>query len=472
MQPVRFGTDGWRGVMAEDFTVANLTRVAQATADCWAGLPPTGRPLRAVIGYDRRFLSPHFAARVAEVFAANQIEVLLTAEPTPTPAVALAVQERQALGGVVITASHNPPHYNGYKLKAADGGAVDAAFCRAVEARLDQTPTRRLPLEEALHLGRVRRVDLRPAHARAVRRLVDFVAVAAARLRVAHDAMHGAGAGCFQTLLAGSSCRVTTLRGEPDAWFGGARPEPVPELLKATSAWLRAHPHDVCLVSDGDADRLAALDERGRPLSSHQLMALVLWHLLTHRRQRGTVVKSLNTTSLIERITAAHGLPVHVTGVGFTAISAALRQPGVLIGLEESGSLGFPAHLPDRDGLAAGLILLELLAWEGRSLSVLLRRLEREFGPSRYGRLDLPLPPREAAAVVTRLRRALPTRLLGRPVTEVLDFDGVKCLTRDGAWLMWRASGTEPLLRIYAEAASTAEVRRLMETGRRLAGRT
>lgn len=463
IKAVRFGTDGWRGVLAEDFTFANVARVAQATADCWAA---TG-PRRVVLGYDRRFLSAELAARVAEVFAGNEFTVVLSPGPVPTPAVSLAVPQRRAAGGVMITASHNPPQFNGYKLKAPDGGAADAALCRAVEERLDQSPVRRRPLAEALREGQVRRCDLLPAHQRAVRRLVDFAAVARARLRVAHDAMHGAGAGYYEALLAGTTCRVSTLRGAPDAWFGGQRPEPLPEFYAATSAWLRAHPHDVCLVSDGDADRLGGLDERGRPLTTHQVMALVLWHLAAHRGQRGVVVKSLNTTSLVDRIAAAHGMPVRVTGVGFTQISAALREPGVLIGLEESGSLGFPAHLPERDGLAAGLILLELLAWTRRPVSALWRTLERAFGPHRYARLDMPMAPADAASVVARIRCAPPARLLGRPVAEVCDWDGVKCVNRDGAWLMWRASGTEPLLRIYAEAASAAEVRRLLEAGRR-----
>lgn len=461
---VRFGTDGWRGVMAEDFTFANVERVAQAVADLWAESAAPGRR-RVVIGYDRRFLSAEFAARAAEVFAGNDFFVWLTPVPTPTPAVSLAVRQLAAAGGVMITASHNPPRFNGLKLKAPDGGAADAPLCRAVEARLDRTPVRRRPLDRAVRAGLVRPRDLRPAHYRAVRRLVDFKAVAGARLRVAHDAMYGVGAGCFEALLAGTTCRVTTLRGEHDPLFGGIRPEPIPEFYRPTAAWLRAHPRDVCLVSDGDADRLGGLDERGRALTTHQLLALVLWHLVTHRGARGTVVKSLNTTALVDRIAAAHGLPVQVTGVGFKEISAALRQPGVLVGLEESGSLGLAAHLPERDGLAAGMLLLELLAVERRPVSAILRGLEREFGPHRYARRDVPLPPETAAAVVARIRQAPPTRLLGRPVVEVFDFDGVKCVTRDGAWLMWRASGTEPVLRIYAEAATSAAAARLVEAG-------
>lgn len=461
----RFGTDGWRGVIAEDFTFANVERVAQATAGLWSEEQSPDRRRLVVIGYDRRFLSAEFAARAAEVFAGNEFAVVLTPAPTPTPAVSLAVKQLHAAGGVMITASHNPAHFNGFKLKAGYGGSADAALCQAVEARLDQAPVRRMPLDQARRAGLVRLRDLRPAHYRAVKRLVRFADVAAARLRVAHDAMFGVGAGCFEALLAGTTCRVTTLRGGHDPLFGGIRPEPIPQFYAETVAWLRAHRQDVCLVSDGDADRLGGLDERGRPLTTHQIIALVLWHLVANRGQHGTVVKSLNTTSLVDRIAAGHGLPVKVTGVGFKRLSPELLRPGVMLGVEESGSLAFPGHLPERDGLAAGMVLLELLAWERRPLSAILRRLERDFGPHRYARLDLPCPPERVEALLAACRRAPPGRLLGSPVVEILDLDGVKYVTRNGAWLMLRGSGTEPLIRIYAEASTQAGAERLVAEG-------
>jgi phosphomannomutase len=488
MTAIRFGTDGWRGVIAEEFTFANVARVAQATADHWESdlarqsaradetgasgggaaspVPPkTVRRRLAVVGYDRRFLSPEFAQLTAEVFAGNGFDVVLTSVATPTPAVSLAVKRLRAAGGVMITASHNPAAFNGFKLKAWFGGSADPALCQAVEARLDRSPVRRRPLAEAVKAGCVRLRDLRPAHYRAVRRLVDFECVAASRLRVAHDAMWGVGAGCFEALLADTTCRVATLRGAHDPLFGGIRPEPIPRFYGSTTAWLRRHPHDVGLVSDGDADRLGALDEQGRPLTTHQVMALVLWHLAANRGGRGTVVKSLNTTTLVDRIAAAHGLPVVVTGIGFKHIGARLLEPGVLVGLEESGSLGFPSHLPERDGLAAGLLLLELLARERRPLSAILRGLERRFGVHRYARLDLTLPAGRGAAGIERLRGQPPARLLGSPVVAVQDFDGVKFTARDGSWLMLRGSGTEPVLRVYAEAATQARAHQLTRMG-------
>lgn len=467
MTPIRFGTDGWRGVIAEDFTFANVERVAQATAGYWAAQAAGDRQRLAVVGYDNRFLSEQFAARTAEVFAGNAYRVVLTPVATPTPAISLAVKQLHAAGGVMITASHNPPEFNGFKLKAWFGGSADATICQGVENWLDRAPVRRQPLAAARRLGAVTLQDLRPAHYRAIRRLVDFDRIAKSGLRVAHDAMFGVGAGCFAALLAGTTCRVTTFRGERDPLFGGIRPEPIPQFYAATSAFLRRHTHDVGLVSDGDADRLGALDERGVPLTAHQVAALVLWHLVVNRRQRGTVVKSLNTTTLVDRICAAQGLPLRVTPIGFKHISAEMLRPGVLAGLEESGSLGFPAYLPERDGLAAGLLLLELLAWEPQPLSCLWRRLEREFGPHEYARLDLPFPVERRADLMAACASKPPARLGRSPVVEVHTFDGVKYVARDGSWLMIRGSGTEPVVRVYAEAASQAAARRLVNAGAR-----
>lgn len=467
MDAIRFGTDGWRGLIAGDFTFANVARVAQAAADEWGERPAAGRERRVILGYDRRFLSPEFARLTAEVFAGNAFEVLLTPVPSPTPAVSFAVRERNAAGGVMITASHNPAAFNGFKLKAWFGGAADATLCRAVEERVDASPVRRVAFSEAVRSGRVREVDLRSDHVRAVRRLVDLDRLARARLRVGHDVMWGVGAGCFQALLAGTRCRVTTLRGAHDPLFGGIRPEPIPEFYGETSAWLRAHPQDVCLVSDGDADRLGALDERGRPLTTHQVIALVLWHLLANRGARGTVVKSLNTTSLVDRLAAAHGVEVEETGIGFKEIGARLIRPGVLVGVEESGSIGLAAHLPERDGLAAGMLLLELLAVEGRPVSRVLASIERRFGAHRYARLDLAVAPGEGEMLLERVRRRPPRRLGESPVVRVDDFDGLKCTARDGCWLMFRGSGTEPLVRVYAEARTRRAVVELVRAGAR-----
>ncbi|MCS7090591.1 MAG: phosphoglucomutase/phosphomannomutase family protein [Verrucomicrobiota bacterium] len=465
--PICFGTDGWRAIIADGFTFENVARVAQAAADYWRNHPVPGRLTRVVVGYDRRFFSDRFAACAAEVLAGNEFEVILTPAATVTPAVSLAVRDRHCIGGIMITASHNPPIFNGFKLKSHYGGSADPSICQAVEACLDRSPIRRMPFAEARHHRRIRQIDLRPAHERAIRRLVDFDQIRRAALRVAHDALFGAAAGAFTSLLSGTTCRVTSLHSEHDVRFGGLTPEPIPRNYGPVSSFLRRHPHDLCLVNDGDGDRLGALDGQGRPLTTHQVVCLILYHLHCNRGLKGRVIKSITLTSMVDRMCAAWGLPLVETGVGFKYICPELIKGDVLLGAEESGGIGLPGHIPERDGLAAGLVLLELLAWERKPLQAILLRLEQQFGPHRYGRMDLPVPMDRCARLLERLQTEPPDRLGRLSVADLKTFDGIKFIAKNGAWLMLRGSGTEPVLRIYAEAATEAEVERLLQIGRR-----
>jgi len=465
MATIKFGTDGWRAVIAEDFTFANVARVAQATADYWRAQPVPGTELRAVVGYDRRFLSDQFAACTAEVLAGNSFHVTLTDRPTPTPAVSLAVRQQKAVGGVMITASHNPAAFNGFKLKAYYGGSAEPAICQAVEAQLDRSPVRGLPLAQGLREGLIQLRNIRPAHYRAVVRLVDFARIARSKLRFAHDPLFGVGAGCFEELLAGTSCRVTTLNAAHDPNFGGISPEPIARNYARSAAWLAKHPHDLCLVTDGDADRVGGMDGRGRALSTHQLICLLLRHYHVARGGQGKVVKALTTTSMVDKMCAAYGLPLIETGVGFKYIAAEMIRGGVLLGFEESGGIGFPGHIPERDGILAGLALLEMLAVSGKPLNRMLAELEREFGPHRYARIDTHFPLEKRPSLMEICKNEPPARLLQSPVTEVKTFDGVKFIARDGSWLMLRGSGTEPILRIYAEAPSDEAAQKLLRLG-------
>jgi phosphomannomutase len=465
MSLIKFGTDGWRAVIAEDFTFANVERVAQATADYWNAQPQPGTQRLVVVGYDRRFLSDQFARRTAEVFAGNAFQVILTSQPTPTPAVSYLVKARRAVGGVMITASHNPPAFNGFKLKAHYGGSAESAMCQAVESLLDLNPVRRAALPE----GKSRcLVDIRPAHYAAIKKLVDFGLIARSRLRFAHDALFGVGAGCFSELLAGTSCRVTTLNGQHDPNFGGINPEPVPQNYGPSSAWLRRHPHDLCLVTDGDADRVGGMDGHGRPLTTHQLICLLLYHSLENRRTRGRMIKALTTTSMVDKICADYGLELVETGVGFKYICAEMLKGNFVLGAEESGGIGFPGHVPERDGILAGLMLLELLATERRSVNQLIGRLEKKYGPHRYARLDTHFPLEKRDALLEFCRNNPPAKLLRAKVVDVKSYDGVKFVAQDGSWLMVRGSGTEPVLRIYAEARSDADAHRLLQVGVKL----
>lgn len=465
MGEIKFGTDGWRAVIAEDFTFGNVERVVQATADYWRKNPEKGTEPKVVIGYDRRFLGGEFARRTAEVFAGNDYQVLLTPEPTPTPSISFAVKARHAVGGVMITASHNPPIFNGFKLKSHYGGSAQPETCQAVEACLDGQSVRSRPLAEAVKGGQVKILDLRPSHYSALKKLVDFKLVAKSRLRFAHEALFGVGAGCFDQLLEGTTCKVTTLNGENDPLFGGINPEPIAKNYGRSSAFLKKHPHDLCLVTDGDADRVGGMDGRGRPLSTHQLICLLLHHFVHNRRATGRVVKALTTTSMVDKICAAEGLEMTETGVGFKFIVGEMLKGGVMLGAEESGGIAFQGHIPERDGIAAGLLLLEMLAVERVGINELIKRLEKQFGPHRYGRIDAHFPLEKRPLLMVYLQKNPPAKLLRSPLAEIKSYDGVKYIAQDSSWLMLRGSGTEPILRIYAEAKSDQDAAKLLQLG-------
>lgn len=462
---IKFGTDGWRAVIAEDFTYANVARVAQATADYWNANPIAGTVKKVVVGFDRRFLSNEFARITAEVFAGNGFIVTLTPAPTPTPSVSFAVKAQKAIGGVMLTASHNPPIFNGFKLKSHYGGSSDSETCKAVEGWLDKNPVRRIKLTDAIKAKQVVVKDIRPAHYAALKKLVDFKLIAKSKLRFAHEALFGVGSGCFEQLLAGTTCKVTTLNGAHDPLFGGINPEPVEANYGRSQAYLKKHPHDLCLVTDGDADRVGGMDGHGKYLTTHILICLLLRHLFLNRGLRGRMVKALTTTSMLDKMCEAYGIELVETGVGFKYICAEMLKGNVLLGAEESGGIGFPGHIPERDGIAAGLMLLEMLAVERTSLNRLIAHLEKQFGPHRYGRIDTHFPLEKRGALMEYLKANPPAKLLKSPLAEVKSFDGVKFIAQDGSWLMLRGSGTEPILRIYAEAKTDADAQKLLRLG-------
>ena len=474
MSSIKFGTDGWRAVIAEDFTFANVARVAQATADFWKSEirnPKSeifGRAAKVIVGYDRRFLSDRFAQVTAEVFAGNDFQVMLTPEPTPTPSISYAVKNLGAVGGVMITASHNPPIFNGFKLKSHFGGSSGPEDCKAVENFLGRNPVRATTFDEAIKSKKIILSDIRPAHFAAIKRLVNFKLIAKSKLRVAHDALFGVGAGVFETLLAKTNCTVTTLNGQHDVLFGGICPEPLPKNYALGGAQLKKNPHDICLVTDGDSDRIGAMDGRGTPMTNQQVIALLLHHLVRNRGERGVVTKTFNTTAMVDKMCAAWKLPLTEVGIGFRFIAPELMKPGALFGAEESGSVGFTHHIPERDGLAAGLFLCEMLAMEKISVNQIYARLEKEFGPHRYGRFDAHYPLEQRAALMESLKKNPPKKLLRSPLAKVDARDGVKFVAEDSTWLMLRGSGTEPVLRIYAEGKSDADMEKLLKLGRSL----
>ena len=482
---IKFGTDGWRGVIADDFTFANVRRVAQATALYWRA--QGGRA--AIVGYDNRFLSEVYAKLVCEVFAANGITALYPPESVPTPAVSFAVRDRRLCGAVMITASHNPPLFNGYKVKADYAGPADPEICAAIERQVDAAPVQAVDFQAGVKTGQIELYDPRPAHVATVKKLIDLRAIKQARLRAVIDSMHGCGRRVLEDLLAGrdgpafapkafgasaeqarARRSVETIRADRDVNFGGTNPEPIGQNLGPLCAAVKRARAHIGLATDGDADRLGVVDNAGRYVSIQIVFALLLLHLLRHRGQTGQlVVRSTNVTVLIDRIAKAYNLPVAEVPVGFKHICSKMREADVLIGGEESGGIGFQGHIPERDGILANLMLLELLTVTGKKFTRLAAELQQEFGRSVYDRIDLRYPLEKREQFIDALRNDPPTALLGQPLAEVKTFDGVKYILRDESWLMFRTSGTEPIIRIYSEASSADRVKRLLGWGKRRA---
>ncbi|MBC7346132.1 MAG: phosphoglucomutase/phosphomannomutase family protein [Clostridia bacterium] len=461
MDEIRFGTDGWRHVISDGFTFTNVRRVAQAIASELLSRGEEGRPV--VVGFDTRFLSDRYAQLVAEVLAGNGFRVLLTQEAAPTPAVSWAVRESLAAGGVMVTASHNPPEYNGLKFKDAYGGSALPERTAAIEAKLPREEEAKiLPLARAEAAGRIVRFDPKPAYFRQLRRLVDFDLLARQPLVLVVDPMHGAARGYLRELLGGTAIKVVEIRGDYNPGFGGVNPEPIEKNLGALRTAVREHGALLGLATDGDADRIGAMDEKGNFVDSHRIFALLLQHLVKRRGWDGMVVKTFSTTQMIDHLAARLGKKLAITPIGFKYICRLMLEDDVLIGGEESGGIGVKYHLPERDGLLTALLLLEIVALSGQTLGELVSRLLDEVGPHYYGRVDLEV---ERPVSIAGLFRKVPRELAGRAVTGQDSLDGQKLFLADASWILFRASGTEPVVRIYAEAASPEAAEELLQAG-------
>ncbi|RLT39997.1 MAG: phosphoglucomutase/phosphomannomutase family protein [Chloroflexi bacterium] len=489
--PIHFGTDGWRAVISDEFTFANVRKVAQAIADKTLAdarqlsviseqspISNHQSPISLVVGFDTRFLSDRYAQTVAEVLAGNGIRVWLTQGDTPTPLVSYAVVDKQAAGGVMITASHNPPRYNGIKLKAAYGGSASPADAAEIERRIRENdsaerPIRSVSMESGEAQGLISRFDPLPTYRTHLHRLVDFDCIRRAGLTVAVDAMYGAGRVYLRDLLSEAGCQVTELRGELNPGFGGAHPEPIARHLQPLFEAMTTGRYRLGLATDGDADRIGAVDPDGRFIDPHSIMALLLEHLVEDRGLRGSVVKTVSTTQMLNRLADHYGLPLHETPVGFNHISDLMLNGSVLLGGEESGGISVLGHIPEGDGVLMGLLLAEMVAKRGKSLSVLLDELmdQPHVGHFRYGRDDQTVTPFDKATLVAGLMGHLPTALAGVPLHHSSDRDGVKYILADNSWLLIRPSGTEPVLRVYAEASTDSQVRALLAEGGQLTGR-
>ena len=474
---IKFGTDGWRAVISDTFTFANLRLVAQAIADYVLDEAPQGKggPPEVVVGFDTRFLSDRYATEVARVLAGNGIVAHLTRADTPTPAISYTVVHKKAAAGVMITASHNAPRYNGLKLKAAFGGAALPEQVEHIEAYLarNQEMARGpnvMDYQAALDQGLIQLFDPAWAYYEHLSHMVDLDVISASELRVVADAMYGSGRKCFADMLARTRCRVYEIRGEMNPGFGGIHPEPVAYYLSALVAAIQAHHADLGLATDGDADRIGAMDAHGNFVDPHHIFALSLRYLVEERGWSGAVVKSVSTTRMVDRLASRYDLPLVETPVGFNHIADHMLKGNVLIGGEESGGLSIKGHIPEGDGVLMGLLLLEIIAAANAPLHELVADLQADVGPAHYARRDIPLrSPVAKEELVARLTGDVPDSLGGEKLVEVVTLDGVKYLLADDSWLLIRPSGTEPVLRVYAEARSPESVQSLLEFGESVA---
>lgn len=468
---IQFGTDGWRAVIAESFTFENIRIVAQATADHILNTHTGDKTPSVVIGHDTRFLSDRFAAEVACVMAANGIVAWLSRADVPTPAVSFSVKNQGANAGVVITASHNPPRYNGYKVKASYGGSATDVECKRIEQNIQNMEQngikpKIISYEEGLKNDMIRRYDPSWNYYQHLSTLVDMDKIHERELKIIADAMWGSGRGAFRTILSRTRSHVEDIRATLNPGFGGIHPEPLVRYLKDLVSAVSAHHADVGLATDGDADRIGAVDGLGNFVDPHHIFALVLRHLIENKGQRGEIVKTISTTAMIDSIAEKHGLPLHVTPVGFNHIADLMMQKDILMGGEESGGISIRGHIPEGDGILMGLMLLEVMAYHTVPLHEIIADLQKTHGPACYDRNDVRLAKQlKKKEIVQRIQDNAPAHMNGQSVSKVDTLDGIKFHMADRSWLLVRPSGTEPVLRIYAEAPTHSDVRELLALG-------
>ncbi len=470
---IKFGTDGWRAVISDTFTFENVRKVSQAIAG-FALERVTGRQPVMVVGFDTRFLSDRYAREVARVLSGNGIKVYLTRGDVPTPMLSYAVVALKADGGVMITASHNPPRYNGIKLKAAYGGSASPEDCREVERILEENEAsgrepKAADFQEMEHAGLIERFEPYPAYRKHLDTLVDFDVLSRNPIRVLVDPMYGAGRGYLKRLLLEAGLEAEEIRGEMNPGFGGIYPEPIARHLGPLMERVRSEGWDLGLANDGDADRIGAVSPDGEFVDPHKIMTMSLQYLVEKQKKTGSVVKTVSTTQMLNILADRYGLPIHETPVGFNYIADCMLNDQVLIGGEESGGISIQGHVPEGDGILMGLLVAEIVADAGVPLNELLCSLMDDIGHFSYGRDDIRAQPFSKKHLVAMLLEEAPDQVAGVGVRELNSMDGVKYILEDDSWLLIRPSGTEPVLRIYAEARSPERVSALLHAGATLA---
>ncbi|MBV9101006.1 MAG: phosphoglucomutase/phosphomannomutase family protein [Candidatus Dormibacteraeota bacterium] len=469
---IKFGTDGWRAVVADDFTYENVRAVAQGVA--WY-VGDDERPL--LVGHDARYCAELFAREVARVLVANGRKVVLLDRVTPTPAVSWTVITHKAAGAVVVTASHNSAEFNGIKYKPDFGGSAPPEVVAEIErhaARALAEGVRQMPYEEALSGGRLTVEDPLPAYLEQLAKMVDLERLRSRGLRILHEAMYGAGAGLIARALHGGATTVEELHAERNPGFGGMHPEPIDRYMPDAMQRMGAGGFDLGIANDGDADRVGIIDETGRYVNQLQVMALFTMYLLEKREQRGDIVRSLTESAMVDALGERFGVTVHEMPVGFKYIGTKMQETNAILGGEESGGFAFHGHIPERDGILAGLMMADMLVEYGQPLSQILAHLEELVGPHAYDRHDIKFP-REGyderkAEIYKRMKEQTPAEIAGTRVARVRDDDGFKFFLDDGSWVLMRMSGTEPLMRVYSEAASPQRVGELIAALEQLSG--
>jgi phosphomannomutase len=465
-----FGTDGWRGRIADDYTFTNVRRCAQGFASY---LIKNGYPGKwVVVGYDKRFQGESFAAVVAEVLVGNGLKVYLTDGASPTPVISYAVVEKNACGAVNITASHNPPTDNGFKVRDKNGGAIDPAGLNQIEDLIPEgeEEVNRIPLSEAVDSGHLVYFDPSEGYIRQINRLIDLQPIKDAGLKILVDPMWGNGAGWFPRLLAGGKTEIIEIHNTRNPLFPEMlRPEPIPPNVDVGLRATLEVSADVLLINDGDADRVGFGDEKGQFIDQLRAFGLLAYYLLEVRGERGPIVKTLSTTKMLNILGKMYNVPVYETGVGFKYVAPKMLETKALIGGEESGGYAFRGHVPERDGILAGLYFLDMMVRLKRKPSELLDLLFSKVGAHYYDRIDTPFQG-ERQEKIERILASNPESIAGLKVTDFITVDGYQFILEDGGWMLIRFSGTEPIIRVYCETTHQEKVQQILDTGLMIAG--
>ncbi len=467
---IEFGTDGWRGSVGEDYTFDNVRRCAQGFANYLLGLGVTDKGI--VVGHDQRYRGEHFAAAAAEVMAGNGIKVWLTDRPTPTPVISYSVVAKEACGAINITASHNPNTDNGFKVRDETGGAIAPDDLKKIEALIPEgNGFKRLALAEAVADGLVEYFDAAPDYLRQLERLIDVQPIKDAGLKIVVDCMWGNGIGWFPRILGGGKTEIIEVHNQRHPLFPEMiRPEPIPPNVDAGLARAVELGADVVIMNDGDADRVGVGDEHGRFIDQLRVYGLLGYYFLEVRGESGPIVKTISTTKMLNKLGKLYNVPVHETGVGFKYIAPKFTETNALLGGEESGGYAFHGHVPERDGILAGLYLLDMMVRLNKKPSELIDLLFEKVGPHYYHRIDSRFPAEDKDDILARVDAARPETIAGLQVSEIVTIDGHQFIMEDGGWLLIRFSGTEPIIRVYCETTHEDKVEAILEDGMRIAG--